>query len=171
MAMKITRSGWVCASLAGVLGVGLSTTPVQATPSNVTSTILVQSVVSPTHVRVHGLTLAGDRWGALLKTHGLTDGYVVDNKFLPGQTTGWHSHPGPSLIFVVAGAVTNYDSAARHCAGKTYTAGSSFIDEGGSDVHMLLNAGSVEAETIAVQLIPSGQPRRIDEPEPANCHV
>ena len=36
---------------------------------------------------------------------------------------------------------------------------------------MLLNAGSVDAETIAVQLIPSGQPRRIDKPEPANCHV
>lgn len=169
--MKITRSAWVCASLAGVLGIGLSTTPVQATPSTATSTILAQSVVSPIHVRVHGLTLAGDRWGVLLKTHGLSDGYVVDNKFAPGQTTGWHSHPGPSLIFVVAGAVTNYASSSKHCAGKTYSAGSSFIDEGGTDVHELVNAGSVAAETIAVQLIPSGQPRRVDELEPANCHV
>lgn len=171
MEMKIMRSGLVCAALAGVLGVGLSTPPVQATTSTVTSAILAQSVVSPVHLRVHGLTLAGDRWGALLKTHGLTDGYVVDNKFAPGQTTGWHSHPGPSLIFVVAGAVTNYDSKTEHCVGKTYSAGSSFIDEGGNDVHMLLNDGSVQAETIAVQLIPSGQPRRIDQTEPANCHV
>jgi hypothetical protein len=169
--MKITRSGWVCASLAGLLGVVLSTTPVQATPSSVTSAILAKSVVSPIHVSAHRLTVAGDPWGALLETHGLTDGYVVDNKFLPGQSTGWHSHPGPSLIFVVAGSVTNYDSNADNCAGETYSAGSSFIDEGGTDVHMLLNAGSVQAETIAFQLIPSGQPRRIDEPEPANCHV
>ena len=169
--MKITRSGWVCASLAGMLGVVLSTTPVQATPSNVSSTILAKSVVSPIHVVVHGRTLEGDHWGAMLKTEGLTDGYVVDNKFQPGQSTGWHSHPGPSLIFVVAGAVTNYESGTPDCAGEVYTAGSSFVDEGGSDVHMLRNAGSVQAETIAVQLLPSGQPRRLDEPQPANCHL
>jgi len=168
--MKVSRSGWVGASLAGVLGVGLYTAPVHATTSTVTSTILAQSIVPPVHVKVHGRTMAGDRWGALLRTHGLTDGYVVDNKFDPGQTTGWHSHPGPSLIFVVAGAVTNYARSTAHCAGKTYSAGSSFIDQGGTDVHMLINNGSVAAETIAVQLIPSGQPRRIDEPEPAKCH-
>ena len=127
--------------------------------------------MQPVHVKVHALTLAGDKWGALLKTHGLSDGYVVDNKFLPGQTTGWHSHPGPSLIFVVAGEVTNYESSTKHCAGTTYSAGSSFIDAGGTDIHELINNGSLPAETIAVQLIPSGQPRRIDKDEPANCHV
>ena len=99
-----------------------------------------------------------------LETRGLTDGYVVDNKFLPGQSTGWHSHPGPSLIFVVSGSVTNYDSDAPGCAGVTYTAGTSFIDAGGTNVHMLRDDGTVPAETIAVQFIPSGQPRRIDQP-------
>ena len=67
--------------------------------------------------------------------------------------------------------MTNYASSSKHCTGKTYSAGSSFIDEGGTDIHELVNNGTVAAETIAVQLIPSGQPRRIDEAEPANCHV
>jgi hypothetical protein len=168
--MKVTRSWWVCASLAGVLGVGLCSAPVQATTNTAKSTILAQSVVSPVTVFGHGHTAAGGPWAALLATFGQTDGYVVDNQFAPGQTTGWHSHPGPSLIFVVNGTVTNYQSDAPHCAGKSYSKGSSFIDAGGTDVHTLVNEGSVPAETIAVQLIPSGQPRRIDEPEPANCH-
>ena len=70
---------------------------------------------------------------------GLTDTYVVDNKFTPGETTGWHSHPGPSLIIVVDGTITNYDSDQKHCAGVSYSKGESFVDSGGSDVHTLVN--------------------------------
>jgi hypothetical protein len=159
----------VCTTLVAVAAAGTYVDQVQATPSDASSTILAQSVVPPVDVRLHGKTLAGDRWRAALRTHGLSDGYVVDNKFLPAQTTGWHSHPGPSLVFVVAGTITNYDSSTDHCTGTAYSAGSSFVDEGGDDVHMLRNEGAVPAETIAVQLIPSGQPRRIDQPRPADC--
>jgi quercetin dioxygenase-like cupin family protein len=119
----------------------------------------------------HGTTVDGKPWGVLLRTHGLTDGYVVDNKFLPGQTTGWHSHPGPSIVYVVAGSITNYESSQRHCAGVTYAAGSQFVDAGGTDVHMLRNNGSVPAETIAVQFVPDGLQRRMDKPEPSKCTV
>lgn len=161
---------WTCASLVGVLAAGLGVAAqVQATPSTATSTVLAQATVAPVDVKAHGTTLAGKRWRAELKTHGLTDGYVVDNKFEPGQSTGWHSHPGPSLIFVVSGSVTNYDSDARRCAGRTYAAGSSFVDPGGNDVHMLRDDGTVAAETIAVQFIPNGLLRRIDEPVPPGC--
>ena len=109
--------------------------------------------------------------GALLATFGVTDGYVVENDFQPGRTTGWHSHPGPSLIFVVTGSVTNYESDQPYCKGVTYAAGTTFVDSGGKDVHELVNNGTTAAETIAVQFIPQGQPRRIDEPEPSNCHI
>jgi hypothetical protein len=57
------------------------------------------------------------------KTHGQSDVYVVDNKFAPGGTAGWHSHPGPSLILVVAGTVTNYLGDDPNCTPHTYTAG------------------------------------------------
>ena len=169
--MNLKNKWLVGASVAGVFAVGIGAGQVQATPSTATSTTLAQAVVSRLDINTSGRTAAGNRWGVELTTRGLSDGYLVDNKFAPGQSSGWHSHPGPSLIFVVTGTVTNYESTRPHCAGKIYTAGSSFVDEGGTDVHMLRNEGSVPAETIAVQLIPSGQPRRIDEPEPANCHV
>ena len=58
-----------------------------------------------------------------MAAYGQTDVYVVDNKIDPGGTTGWHTHPGPSLILVVSGQVTNYTTEDRNCAGHTYTAG------------------------------------------------
>ena len=36
------------------------------------------------------------------------------------------------------------------------------MDEGGDHVHVLRNEGTVEARTVAVQLIPAGATRRID---------
>jgi len=162
---------WIPASLALTLAAGVgAVAEVHATPSTATSTILAQAPVSPIHITVHRRTVTGKHWRAEIKTRGLSDGYVVDNVFQPGQSTGWHSHPGPSLIFVVSGAVTNYVNSTPGCKGVTYQAGTSFVDEGGRDVHMLRNDTDAAAETIAVQLIPNGQPRRIDEPVPARCN-
>jgi quercetin dioxygenase-like cupin family protein len=170
--MNINNKWLVCgAAAAALLALSASAGQVQATPSTATSTTLAQATISRVGLAVAGRTAAGKRWGVQLTTRGATDGYVVDNKFQPGQSTGWHSHPGPSLIFVVTGEVTNYESTRPHCAGKTHTAGTTFLDKGGTDVHMLRNEGTSPAETIAVQLIPAGQSRRIDEPEPANCHT
>jgi quercetin dioxygenase-like cupin family protein len=109
-------------------------------------------------------------WLAWVKTHGDSDLYVIDNKFAPGGSSGWHSHPGPSLIFVVAGAMTNYSSDEPGCAPHTYTAGESLVDPGGDDSHMLRNEGAVTAETIAVQFLPQGATRRNDvTPAPDGC--
>lgn len=137
-------------------------------PSGLTTTILAQSAFDEIDVNAH--TLPADVWQARLKTHGLSDVYVVDNKIAPGGTTGWHSHPGPSLILVVAGTVTNYTSDDPTCTPHVYTKGQGFIDSGGGDVHILRNeSSSVPAETIAVQLLPKGAVRKIDEPAPGNC--
>jgi quercetin dioxygenase-like cupin family protein len=104
------------------------------------------------------------------KTHGQSDVYVVDNKFAPGGTAGWHSHPGPSLILVVAGTVTNYLGDDPNCTPHTYTAGAGFIDPGSGHVHLLRNETGAPAETIAVQLLPKDADRRIDVPvAPGNC--
>jgi quercetin dioxygenase-like cupin family protein len=149
----------------GVFGVAGSAA---ATPAEgLTTTILAKSTVPPLDIRAH--TRPADTWGVRIKTRGVSDGYVVDNVIAPGGTTGWHSHPGPSLIFVVRGAVTNYESDNPKCAGQVYQAGTSFVDQGGRDVHMLRNDGDVVAETIAVQLIPANASRRIDAAAPRNC--
>jgi quercetin dioxygenase-like cupin family protein len=133
----------------------------------VTTTILARSLFDAIHINVHSHT--ADRWKAQLKTHGQSDVYVVDNKFPPQANTGWHSHPGPSLILVVAGTVTNYLGDDPSCTPHAYTAGAGFIDQGGGDVHMLRNETGAPAETIAVQLLPKDAARRIDIPDPGNC--
>ena len=172
------KSKWVWALLVVVLGVAVYAGNVLATPSaGLTTTILAKATFDQLDLSGHALTTAvgrtarstGSVWLAWIKTHGLSDLYVVDNKFAPGGTTGWHSHPGPSLIFVVAGAVTNYMSDDPRCTPHVYTAGQGFVDPGGDDVHMLRNEGTVPAETIAVQFLPKDATRRIDEPAPGNC--
>jgi len=72
---------------------------------------------------------------------------------------------------VVSGTITDYDSSNPGCAPVDYAKGSTFVDVGGTDVHMLRNEGTEAAETIAVQLIPQGQARKTAQPEPNNCHV
>jgi quercetin dioxygenase-like cupin family protein len=133
----------------------------------VTTTILAKSRFGEMNVNAH--TIPARLWQARIRTQGLSDVYVVDNKIAPGGTTGWHSHPGPSLVLVVAGTVTNDMGDDPGCTGHTYAAGSGFIDPGGKDVHMLRNQGSTQAETIAVQLLPKDAPRKIDKPQPDDC--
>src|SRR3954468_2182652 len=125
-------------------------------------------------IDIHAHTIPAD-WQTLIKTKGPNDLHVVDNKLAAetatttAGTTGWHSHPGPSLIQVVAGTVTNYEGDDPSCTPHIYTAGTGFVDAGGNDVHMLVNEGSVPAETIAVQLLPQDAVRRVDAPDPGNC--
>jgi len=158
-------------SLVGAFLYGGDVAATPATPGGVATTILATSTLDPLHLSAQAApgTDPGHGWKLWLKTHGLTDAYVVDNKFAPGADTGWHSHPGPSIVFVVAGTMTNYSSDTPGCAPQVYPAGSSFVDLGGTDSHLLRNEGSVSAETIAFQMIPNGATRRIDEPVPAEC--
>ena len=138
----------------------LTASPVRATPpAGVTPEILGS-----------GTTLAG------FKIH--VDGIKVVSKhavsftvehltFAPGGTTGWHVHPGPALIIVKAGAVTNYSA---DCTAQTYTAGQAFVEHGPTDEHMVRNNGSVPAETIVTFITPPGAPIRDDEPPPPGCN-
>jgi quercetin dioxygenase-like cupin family protein len=108
-------------------------------------------------------------WGIKTKVKGDSDVYVVQNTFPPGADTGWHTHPGPSLVTVTAGTITAYEADAPNCTPTIYNTGDSFTDLGCGDVHLLRNEGPVCAVTIAVQIIPAGQMRRLDRDQPANC--
>jgi quercetin dioxygenase-like cupin family protein len=140
----------------------------QPTPvPEVSTTILAKSLFDPIHVTAR--TPTPDRWKVQLKTHGQSDVYVVDNKFPPGASTGWHSHPGPSLILVVTGTVINYPGDDPNCTPHAYSAGVGFIDPGGGHLHMLRNESGADAETIAVQLLPKDAARRIPADAPSGC--
>jgi hypothetical protein len=109
-------------------------------------------------------------WLSIQKTTGDSDVYVQTNVIQPGGDSGWHSHPGHSLVIVTAGTITNYESDDPDCKPSVYTQGMGFVDAGGDHSHLIRNEGSVPASTTAVQVIPAGFARRIDADPPASCH-
>ena len=162
--MKLLVLGGACAAAAAYVGT------VRATPaSGFTSTSLAIGRVPEFDV-MHNLVLddadpANSRkhvWHSTQKTKGESDLYVQSNVWVPGGTSGWHTHPGHSLITVTAGAVTAYEGDDPNCTAKVYTLGMTFVDEGGEHVHVIRNEGAIEARTITVQLLPAGATRRID---------
>jgi hypothetical protein len=97
------------------------------------------------------------------------DYYIVTNTVDPGGYSGWHTHPGPSVVIVKMGVATAYDGDDANCTPATYPAGTGFIDPGDGHVHMVRNEGTGTLITQAFQIIPAGLSRRIDAPRPGNC--
>jgi quercetin dioxygenase-like cupin family protein len=108
-----------------------------------------------------------DGWHLKLKLKGDTDLVVTKIAIGAGGTSGWHTHPGSSLVKVTAGTVTLYD--ADPCTGRQLGVGGTFVDEGGGHLHLVRNETGVAAEVSVVQIMPAGLPRRIDAPRPNNC--
>jgi hypothetical protein len=123
----------------------------------------------------------GDVWLSLQKTKGASDLYVQSNVWpavnpMTGAvaSTGWHTHPGHSLIIVTSGTITEYED---DCTPHVYSfvlgqPAPTLVDPGRGHEHIIRNEGSVAASTIAVQLVPydpNKANRRIDAPAPANC--
>jgi quercetin dioxygenase-like cupin family protein len=98
-----------------------------------------------------------------------SDVYVVINTVAPGGYSGWHTHPGPSVVLVKTGTATVYDGDDPTCTPVRYPAGTGFIDAGGGHVHMVRNEGKEQMVTEAFQIIPAGDGRRIEAPNPGYC--
>jgi quercetin dioxygenase-like cupin family protein len=140
-------------------------TPALATPSSGFSTEqLAKGVYDPMHLTAD----KEGKWDLILRTKDTSDVYVVRNTITPGGYSGWHTHPGPSLITVTSGSITIYEGDGL-CQPKTYSAGDGAIDLGSGHLHNIRNEGSVNAVTVVVQVIPKDAGRRIDAPEPNNC--
>jgi hypothetical protein len=146
-------------------------TPAMATdPVGFTSTTIAKGRFAPIDASSYFISDKGKVWLSLQKTIGKSDGYVLNNIWQPGGSTGWHTHLSHTLIIVTAGAVTQYEGDDPSCTPHVYTAGMTFVDRGGRHVHIVRNEGTVEAQVVAVRLIPAGQPGRIDAADPGNCH-
>jgi quercetin dioxygenase-like cupin family protein len=102
-------------------------------------------------------------WDLKTKVKGDSDVYLTLNTFQPGSKTGWHSHPGPSLITVIEGTLTVYKD---DCTSTTYTAGETFTDLGCGDIHNVVNETGAEAKDVAVQTVPHGAARKDDKLDP-----
>ena len=117
------------------------------------------------------LDVKGERtgsWDIKLTTKDESDVYVTRNAIAIDGQSGWHTHPGPSLITVTLGEITAYDSDNPLCTPTVYKLGEGFVDSG-DHAHLLRNESGAPAETVAVQFLTKGAPRRVDAPQPNNC--
>jgi len=160
MTAKTRRLTWAGALVACALG-GAAVGVAWATPgAGITTTI----VAGPSLLGDIDVKSDSDLNQVKIKTKGLSDVYVVHNKIAPGGHTGWHSHPGPSIISVVSGTATEYRDDEP--GGLAHPAGTAFVDEGGDHAHVIVNEGTTDLVLVAFQVLPRGAPRRIDLPAP-----
>src|SRR5512143_3280857 len=110
----LRRSVWSAAIVFAAL---FQATPALATdPSGFTSTPLAQGRYGEIDVsNTYTQPAAPEEWQkpniwrTRQRTRNLSDLYVQSNVWEPGGHTGWHSHPGHSLITVTQGTLTVYD--------------------------------------------------------------
>ena len=100
-----------------------------------------------------------------LRTKGPIDVAVQRIAVDPGETFGWHSHPGPTIVTVKSGTLTLYhDENCSH--GINYSAGQSFSNLP-HEIHLARNNGATELVIFASYFVPSATGGlRIDQPSP-----
>jgi quercetin dioxygenase-like cupin family protein len=100
----------------------------------------------------------------VLHMKGATDVLQADLIFQPGGTTGWHIHPGPVVVVIKTGALTEIHS--NGCT-TVHNAGSAFF-ENPDEVHNVINYSGVVTEVLATFLSPAGSQPLIPVPAPGN---
>lgn len=153
---KLLRAGAIVACAFGAVAIGIA----WATPGQGISTTII---AGPTLLGRSSVKSESEINEVEFKTKGMSDVYIVFNRIVPGGHTGWHSHPGPSIISVVSGQATEYRDDDSE--GIIHRAGTAFVDEG-MHAHLVANEGDVDLVLVAFQILPVGAPRRIDEPAP-----
>ena len=177
LGMKMRWTWPIVLALIGAAAYGQTAGATPATAPGFKGTTLANATFGPIKSEVES-EVSRPHWQEEIKTKGLSDLYVQQNTWDPVAcngcipSTGWHTHPGPSLVIVTQGSVTAYDGDDPTCTPHVYTANTpnnSFIDPGDGHVHIIRDESGVAAQTIAVQLIPSGATRRQDVNNPGSC--
>jgi quercetin dioxygenase-like cupin family protein len=88
----------------------------------------------------------------------------------PGGSTGWHHHPGVTLVSVASGTATEYRA---DCEKTVLKAGDGFF-EGTDEPHVVRNEGNVDAVLYPTFVIPtetSSEKLTLAHPQPKHCDV
>jgi quercetin dioxygenase-like cupin family protein len=144
-------------ALALVVGTALATPP-----RGQTATPLTRATLGIFEAQNDGIEVESERRSA--------DVAIAKVVLEPGGSTGWHHHPGVTLVSVASGTVAEYDVK---CEKSVFTAGEGFV-ESRDEVHLVRNHSNVDAVLYATFIVPTRTPPeglRIDEPQPENCNV
>jgi len=101
------------------------------------------TVAEPFEAKAHGIELEAER---------PIDVAVAHLTFAPGASTGWHKHPGPTVVTVTVGELT---VTSRRCERRTYEAGETFVEKGPRR-HRAVNTGTGTTESIVTFFVPAG---------------
>ena len=93
---------------------------------------------------------------------------VNNNSMVADGTSGWHTHPGITIIAIKSGALTFYDADDPLCRATIYSAGQVAVESGGH-AHIARNEGAVGAEWFTTYVVPAGGATRVDAPAPGTC--
>jgi quercetin dioxygenase-like cupin family protein len=94
---------------------------------------------------------------------------IAEFTFEPGGTTGWHSHPGKTVVVVAEGEFTLYRDVNGECRSPTFGPGDAFVEKRTS-VHMGVNEGDTPVVLgVAFFRVPPDGTTRIDKPDPGVC--
>jgi hypothetical protein len=83
------------------------------------------------------------------------DVFVQHVQLGPNVATGWHTHPGPAIVTVVAGSVAYQDAKGGECRSRGYVADQGFVDPGFGHVHRAI-AGPSGVHFYAIYVLPHG---------------
>ena len=148
------------ATLAVTLSAGAARATDDPPPPPVSSTLIARGTASELRVRDHSI-------GLTLTARQPTDVALVKATIIPGGQTGWHMHPGPSVVIVQAGTLTMRAPHRRHCMEAQFEAGEVF--EHPSGVHNFI-AGTGGVEFYVSYFVPAGSsPLLTPASPPAEC--
>ena len=110
---------------------------------------------------------SNDEGNVILHGKGPSDVLQTLLVFQPGGETGWHSHPGPVVVIVKSGALT--ETHSNGCV-TVHPAGSAFFEAKG-EVHNASNQTGGVTEVYATFISPAGAQPLIPETNPGGvCH-
>jgi len=117
--------------------------------------------VSPLQIIPQAQGSTADKTGNL-RVNGPSDVLQALLVFQPSASTGWHIHPGPVVVVVKSGAIT--ETHANGCI-TVHPAGSVFFERA-DEVHNATNQTGGVAEVFATFLSPAGLQPLIPVPDP-----
>ena len=93
--------------------------------------------------------------------------FLQHSVFAPGQSTGWHTHPGPAIVMVVSGSQTLEEPQGSNCRTITANAGEGVVTTTGG--HEAIT-GAEGADTWALYVLPPDATAvRTPAPTPNAC--